>query len=49
MYIHIPFCEEFCDFCPYYKKLVKKNIESTVEEYVDYLIEQFHFYAPLFK
>jgi len=49
MYIHIPFCGEFCDFCVYYKQLLKINIEETVEKYVDYLIEQMEFYAPAFK
>lgn len=49
MYIHIPFCEEFCDFCVYYKQLIKVNIEEIVEKYIDYLIKQLEFFAPAFK
>lgn len=49
MYIHIPFCEEFCDFCVYYKQLLIKDKEIIVEKYIDYLISQMEFYAPAFE
>lgn len=26
LYIHIPFCESLCDFCPYYKEIYKKDV-----------------------
>lgn len=49
MYIHIPFCEEFCDFCVYYKQLLIKNKEEILEKYINYLIKQMEFYAPAFN
>ncbi len=49
IYIHIPYCQEFCDFCVYYKQLLVKNIKKTTDLYIDYLIEKFKFYSPVFK
>ncbi len=49
MYIHIPFCGEFCDFCVYYKQLLIKDKDVIVEKYIDYLIKQMEFYAPVFR
>ncbi len=37
LYIHIPFCESICSFCPYCK--VKYNKELC-DKYIDYLIKE---------
>jgi coproporphyrinogen III oxidase-like Fe-S oxidoreductase len=50
IYVHIPFCEKICDYCVYHKiLLVWKNKDIIIEEYIDYLIEQFKYYSPIFK
>ncbi len=40
IYIHIPFCEQICDFCPYCKELYRGD---TCNEYIDYLIKEINF------
>lgn len=50
MYMHIPFCEEFCDFCVYYKRLLKgKKLEEACEEYVEFVVAQLEYLAPAFR
>ncbi len=39
LYIHIPFCESICSFCPYCK--VKYNKELC-DDYIDTLIDEIH-------
>ncbi len=44
VYIHIPFCENICDFCIYNRIQANKNSE-LVEEYVKMLIKEIELYA----
>lgn len=48
MYMHIPFCEYLCSFCPFVKYL---KDEEKVKIYLDALKAELHFYAstPYFK
>src|SRR6056297_3133241 len=39
LYIHIPFCESLCPFCPYCKEKLEKE---RCEEYIDHLISEIH-------
>lgn len=44
LYIHIPFCDSGCVFCPYYKIICTRNNE-LINEYVDYLLEELEKYS----
>lgn len=46
LYIHIPFCESICSFCPYCKELY--NAEKC-NKYVDALIREIHFVGNTLK
>lgn len=48
MYLHIPFCEYLCSFCPFVKYL---KDEEKVQEYLDALKKEVEFYSasPYFK
>ena len=37
IYINVPFCHQFCAFCPFYKEIYSK---STVEHYLDAIINE---------
>lgn len=39
LYVHIPFCETICDFCPYCKVTYSK---SLCDRYIDALIQEIH-------
>lgn len=39
LYIHIPFCERICDFCPYCKVLYS---EKLCDRYLDALLQEIH-------
>jgi oxygen-independent coproporphyrinogen-3 oxidase len=39
LYIHIPFCENICPFCPYCKE---KYDKERCDKYVDHLIREIH-------
>ncbi len=39
LYIHIPFCEQICSFCPYCKELYD---ESLCKAYISHLIQEIH-------
>ena len=39
LYVHIPFCEKICSFCPYCKVLYSKEI---CDSYIDALIQEIH-------
>lgn len=43
LYIHIPFCETLCPFCPYYKELYNKEEARAFKEA---LIKEIHLIAP---
>src|SRR5262249_11407177 len=38
VYIHIPFCDTICNFCPFQKE--KYQSEDTIDEYVEALIAE---------
>lgn len=39
LYVHIPFCEKICSFCPYCKVLYSKEI---CDAYIDTLLQEIH-------
>ena len=39
LYIHIPFCRQICDFCPYCKEIYNSG---KCNEYIDALISEIH-------
>lgn len=39
LYVHIPFCERICGFCPYCKTVYSKE---TCDRYIDALIREIH-------
>lgn len=39
LYVHIPFCRNLCNFCPYCKVLYSKDL---CEKYLDALIQEIH-------
>mgnify|MGYP003302189832 CR=1 FL=1 len=39
LYVHIPFCERICNFCPYCKMIYKKEL---CDEYIDALLKEIH-------
>lgn len=39
LYVHIPFCERICNFCPYCKEIYSKE---KCDKYVDALIKEIH-------
>lgn len=42
LYIHIPFCESLCPFCPYPKQI---NNDSTRKRYLDSIMNEINIYA----
>ncbi len=44
LYVHIPFCEKICNFCPYCKVGYEK---SLCDRYIDALIEEIHMVGKL--
>ena len=51
LYIHIPFCQAFCCFCPYYKEPYNKLTDDDKERFIKALVKELKFYAeqPYFK
>lgn len=45
LYIHIPFCDSACIFCPYYKSHGYQNYKKKLVPYVDTLILEMRKYA----
>ena len=39
LYVHIPFCEHICNFCPYCKTVYSKEV---CDRYIDALIQEIH-------
>lgn len=39
LYVHIPFCRQLCDFCPYCKQVYDARV---CHEYLDHLIREIH-------
>ena len=44
LYLHIPFCEQICPYCPYNKELYRDNL---AERYVDAVKTEMDFYADI--
>lgn len=44
LYIHVPFCDSACSFCPYYKLGIKKFRDFNAE-YLDAVIKEIEMYA----
>lgn len=44
IYLHVPFCDKLCSFCPFNKRL---SNDSEIEGYVSLLIEEITSYAKL--
>ncbi|HPC38185.1 MAG TPA: coproporphyrinogen-III oxidase family protein [Exilispira sp.] len=49
IYVHIPFCDKKCNYCDFYS--IPKIIisEDLIKKYIDSLINELNFYAPLFE
>ena len=45
LYVHIPFCESGCVFCPYYKLHGVSSYNSYLKDYVDGIIYEIKKYA----
>lgn len=39
LYVHIPFCERICNFCPYCKEIYSKE---KCDKYIDALLQEIH-------
>jgi len=46
LYLHIPFCNQLCPYCPYNKEIFKKN---TAQRYTKAVIKEIENYARLVK
>jgi len=44
IYLHIPFCNQICPYCPYNKEVFS---QQAAQAYVDALIKEIDYYAPL--
>ena len=44
LYLHVPFCEQICPYCPYNKELYR---DSLAERYCDAVITEMDFYAEI--
>ncbi len=47
LYIHIPFCKTLCHYCDFCKFINQK--ESTINNYIDYLIEEIGQFSTYFN
>ncbi|MCO7127529.1 coproporphyrinogen III oxidase family protein [Sporolactobacillus shoreicorticis] len=45
LYVHIPFCDSNCFFCPYYKVFGKKGLEKYKDVYIDSIIKEMSLYG----
>ena len=45
LYLHIPFCEQICPYCPYNKEIYKPE---TAEEYTNAVKREIDFYSDVF-
>ena len=44
LYLHIPFCNQICPYCPYNKEIFKVDVAKS---YVKAVIREIEYYAPL--
>ena len=45
LYVHIPFCKNICNFCPYCKEVYSKE---KCDRYIDYLLDEIHMVGSQF-
>lgn len=45
LYIHIPFCDSGCSFCPYYKLHGIKRFKDNIQQYIDTVIKELEKYS----
>lgn len=45
LYVHFPFCNSFCIFCPYYKEKYAGVSESDLDNYFDAVIKELRIYS----
>jgi len=48
LYIHIPFCESFCDYCDFYSITVKNLNEDYIESFITAIISDIKFQIEYF-
>lgn len=46
LYVHIPFCRQICDFCPYCKEIYDRK---KCNKYIDSLIQEIHIVGKMHK
>lgn len=46
LYIHIPFCNNICTYCDFYKMIAKEEVKN---KYIDYLIKELYLKESLLK
>ena len=46
LYVHIPFCEKICSFCPYCKVLYSKE---NCDAYIDALLQEIHMVSSQYE
>lgn len=44
LYIHIPFCDSGCIFCPYFKLIGDENFNKLKDQYIDALVKELKLY-----
>ncbi|MCL1959653.1 MAG: radical SAM family heme chaperone HemW [Spirochaetes bacterium] len=47
LYIHIPFCNSFCDYCDFYSVMAKKN--NQIDVFIDSLIADINYQIEYFN
>jgi coproporphyrinogen III oxidase-like Fe-S oxidoreductase len=45
IYIHIPYCSQFCSFCPYYKNIYGRSTDSARLEFLEFYAREMSFFA----
>lgn len=46
LYVHIPFCERICNFCPYCKEIYSKE---KCDKYIDALLQEIHMVGSQYR
>jgi oxygen-independent coproporphyrinogen-3 oxidase len=47
IYIHLPFCEQFCTFCACHKRITKQHSVET--PYLESVLKEWNLYLDLFN
>jgi oxygen-independent coproporphyrinogen-3 oxidase len=48
LYIHIPFCDSFCDYCDFYSVTIKNINEDYIESFITALIKDINYQIEYF-